>query len=79
MMDFSQKLTSPRAAKKFIFDLCKNDLAFHFDDDVKDTFNSQFSELQIAQLETRLDEIYKLLEDPFKYLVKYLKKFDAKN
>ena len=37
MMDFSQKLTSPRAAKKFIFDLCKNDLAFHFDDDVKDT------------------------------------------
>ena len=78
MMDFSQKLTSPRAAKKFIFDLCKNDLAFHFDDDVKDTFGEQFSELQISELETRLDEIYELLEDPFKYLIKYWKKFDAK-
>ena len=70
MMDFSQKLTSPETAKKFIFDLCKNDLAFHFDDDVKDTFGSQFSELQISQLETRLNEIYKLLEEAVAKLTK---------
>ena len=78
MMDFSQKLTSPETAKKFIFDLCKNDLAFHFDDDVKDTFGSNFSELQISQLETRLDEIFELLEDPFEYLLKYWQKFNKK-
>ena len=77
-MDFSQKLTSPRAAKKFIHDLCKNDLAFHFDDDVKDTFSRQFSELQISQLQTRLNEIFELLEDPFEYLDKYWKKFNTK-
>ena len=76
MMDFSQKLTSPRAAKKFIFDLCKNDLAFHFDDDVKDTFSKQFSELQIAQLETRRDELFELLEDPFEYSIKYLRQMN---
>ena len=75
-MDFSQKLTSPRAAKKFIFDLCKNDLAFHFDDDVKDTFSKQFSELQIAQLETRRDELFELLEDPFEYSIKYLRQMN---
>ena len=69
-MDFSQKLTSPRAAKKFIFDLCKNDLAFHFDDDVKDTFGEQFTELQISELETRLDEIYELLEEAVAKLTK---------
>ena len=33
MMDFSQKLTSPETAKKFIFDLCKNDLASHLNDE----------------------------------------------
>ena len=76
MMDFSQKLTSPQAAKKFIFDLCKNDLAFHFDDDVKDTFSKQFSELQIAQLETRRDELFELLEDPFEYSIKYLRQMN---
>ena len=77
-MDFSQKLTFPSAAKKFIFDLCKNYLAFHFDDDVKETFGRQFSELQISQLETRLNEIFELLEDPFEYLDKYWKKFKTK-
>lgn len=72
-MDFSQKLTSPRAAKKFIFDLCKNDLDFHFDDDIKDIFGRRFSELEISQLETRRDELFELLKDPFKYLVQIKK------
>jgi len=73
MMDFSQKLSSPQAAKKFIFDLCKNDLDFHFDDDIKDIFGRRFSELEISQLETRRDELFELLEDPFKYLVQIKK------
>lgn len=72
-MDFSQKLTSPQAAKKFIFDLCKNDLDFHFDDDIKDIFGRRFSKLEILQLETRRDELFKLLGDPFKYLVQIKK------
>ncbi len=76
MMDFSQKLTSPRAAKKFIYDLCKNDLDFHFDDDIKDIFGRRFSELQISQLETRRDELFELLEDPFEYSIKYLRQMN---
>jgi len=76
MMDFSQKLTSPRAAKKFIFDLCKNDLDFHFDEDIKDIFGRRFSELQISQLETRRDELFELLEDPFEYSIKYLRQMN---
>jgi hypothetical protein len=72
-MDFSQKLTSPQAAKKFIFDLCKNDLDFHFDDDIKDIFGRRFSELEISQLETRRDELFELLGDPFKYLIQIKK------
>ena len=75
-MDFSQKLTNPRAAKKFIFDLCQNDLDFHFDEDVKDIFGRRFSELQILQLETRRDELFELLEDPFKYSIKYLRQMN---
>ena len=73
MMDFSQKLSSPQAAKKFIFDLCKNDLDFHFDDDIKDIFGRRFSELEISQLETRRNELFELLGDPFKYLVQIKK------
>ena len=76
MMDFSQKLTSPRAAKKFIYDLCKNDLDFHFDEDIKDIFGRRFSELQISQLETRRDELFELLEDPFEYSIKYLRQMN---
>ena len=48
-MDFSQKLTSPRAAKKFIFDLCQNDLDFHFDEDVKDILNYTILTLDVRQ------------------------------
>ena len=75
-MDFSQKLTSPRAAKKFIFDLCQNDLDFHFDEDVKDIFSRRFSELQILQLEIRRDELFELLGDPFEYSIKYLRQMN---
>ena len=76
MMDFSQKLTSPKSAKKFIFDLCKNDLDFHFDDDIKDVFGRQFSEIEISQLETRRDELFELLGDPFEYSIKYLRQMN---
>ena len=68
-MKFNKKLTSPEKAKQFIFDLKKNDLAFHFDDDIEDIFKGQLNQLQIKELKERIKELFKLLNDPFKYLV----------
>ena len=68
-MNFNKKLTSPKKAKQFIFDLKKNSLDFHFDDDIEDIFKGRFSELEINQLKKRIEELFILLDDPFKYLV----------
>ncbi|MCH2562843.1 MAG: hypothetical protein MK084_08120 [Prochlorococcus sp. ALOHA_A2.0_50] len=68
-MNFNKKLTSPEKAKQFIFDLKKNSLDFHFDDDIEDIFKGRFSELEINQLKKRIEELFILLDDPFKYLV----------
>ncbi len=69
IMNFNKKLTSPEKAKQFIFDLKKNSLDFHFDDDIEDIFKGRFSELEINQLKKRIEELFILLDDPFKYLV----------
>ena len=68
-MKFNKKLTTPEKAKQFIFNLKKNDLAFHFDDDIEDIFKGQLNQLQIKELKERIKELFKLLNDPFKYLV----------
>ena len=68
-MEFNKKLTSPEKAKQFIFDLKKNSLDFHFDDDIEDIFKGQFNQLEINQLKKRIEELFILLDDPFKYLV----------
>ena len=68
-MKFNKKLTSKNKAKQFIFDLKKNSLDFHFDDDVEDIFKGRLSELEINQLKERVKELFKILDDPFKYLV----------
>ena len=68
-MKFNKKLTSPEKAKLFIFDLKKNSLDFHFDDDIEDIFKNQFSQLEINQLKERVKELFKILDDPFEYLV----------
>ena len=68
-MKFNKKLTSPEKAKQFIFDLKKNSLDFHLDDDIEDIFKSQFNQLEINQLKKRVKELFILLDDPFKYLV----------
>tara|TARA_R100000353_G_scaffold133255_1_gene94479 strand:+ start:1402 stop:1608 length:207 start_codon:yes stop_codon:yes gene_type:complete len=68
-MEFNKKLTSPEKAKQFIFDLKKNSLDFHFDDDIEDIFKGQFTQLEINQLKKRIEELFILLDDPFKYLV----------
>ena len=75
-MKFNKKLTNRSEAKQFIKDLVSNDLDFHFDEDVKDIFGRQFSELQISQLETRRDELFELLGDPFEYSIKYLRQMN---
>lgn len=76
-MKFNQKITSPAEAERFIDDLCKNDLAFHFDDDVKETFKGRFEDLEIKQLDSRINEIFEILEDPFEYLHKYWNKYQT--
>tara|TARA_B100001093_G_scaffold39908_1_gene33952 strand:- start:97 stop:303 length:207 start_codon:yes stop_codon:yes gene_type:complete len=68
-MKFNKKLTTPEKAKQFIFDLKKNNLAFHFDDDIEDIFKGQLNQLQIKELKERIKELFKLLNDPFEYLV----------
>lgn len=68
-MKFNKKLTNKSEAKQFIFDLKKNSLDFHLDDDIEDIFKGQFSQLEINQLKSRVKELFILLDDPFKYLV----------
>ena len=68
-MKFNKKLTNRSEAKEFIFDLKNNSLDFHFDDDIKDIFKGRLSELEINQLRERVKELFKILDDPFKYLV----------
>ena len=68
-MKFNKKLTSPEKAKQFIFDLKSNSLDFHLDDDIEDIFKSRLSQLEINQLKERVKELFKILDDPFKYLV----------
>ena len=68
-MKFNKKLINKNEAKQFIFELKKNDLAFHFEDDIEDIFKGQFSQLEIEELKERIKELFKLLNDPFEYLI----------
>ena len=68
-MKFNKKLIKRSEAKQFIFDLKKNSLDFHLDDDIEDIFKGRLSELEINQLKKRVKELFILLDDPFKYLV----------
>jgi len=68
-MNFNKKLTTPEKAKQFIFELKKNSLDFHFDDDIEDIFKGQLNQLQIRELKKRIKELFKLLNDPFEYLI----------
>jgi len=68
-MKFNKKLTNRSEAKQFIKNLVLNDLEFHFDDDIKDIFKNQLSEIEIEDLEKRINEIFEILDNPYKYLV----------
>ena len=68
-MKFNKKLINKNEAKQFIFDLKKNSLDFHFDDDIEDIFKGQLNQLQIKELKERIKELFKLLNDPFEYLI----------
>ena len=68
-MKFNKKLTNKSQAKQFIFDLKKNSLDFHLDDDIEDIFKGRFNQLEINQLKERVKELFKILDDPFEYLV----------
>ncbi len=68
-MKFNKKLTNEIQAKQFIFDLKKNSLDFHLDDDIEDIFKGRLNQLEINQLKKRVEELFILLDDPFKYLV----------
>jgi len=68
-MKFNKKLTNKSEAKQFIKDLVSNDLDFHFDTSVKEIFKGRLTDLEIEDLQNRIDEIFEILDNPFKYLV----------
>ena len=68
-MKFNKKLTYRSEAKQFIKDLVSNDLDFHFDTPAVEIFKGRLSELEIEDLQNRIDEIFEILDNPFKYLV----------
>ena len=68
-MKFNKKLTNRSEAKQFIKDLVLNDLDFHFDTPAVEIFKGRLSELEIEDLQNRIDEIFEILDNPFKYLV----------
>ena len=68
-MEFNKKITNRSEAKEFIKDLVSNDLDFHFDTPAVEIFKGRLSELEINQLKKRIEELFILLDDPFKYLV----------
>ena len=68
-MKFNKKLTNRSEAKQFIKDLVLNDLDFHFDTPTVEIFKGRLSDLEIKDLQNRIDEIFEILDNPFKYLV----------
>lgn len=68
-MKFNKKLTNRSEAKQFIKDLVSNDLDFHFDTPTIEVFKSRLSDVEIEDLQKRIDEIFEILDNPFKYLV----------
>ena len=67
-MKFNKKLTNRSEAKQFIKDLVSNDLDFHFDTPAVEIFKGRLTELEIEDLQNRIDEIFEILDNPFKYL-----------
>ena len=68
-MKFDKKITNRSEAKEFIKDLVSNYLDFHFDTPAVEIFKGRLSELEIEDLQNRIDEIFEILDNPFKYLV----------
>lgn len=68
-MKFNKKLTNRSEAKQFIKDLVSNDLDFHFDTPAVEIFKGQLTDPEIEDLQNRIDEIFEILDNPFKYLV----------
>ena len=67
-MKFNKKLTNRTEAKQFIKDLVSNDLDFHFDTPTIEVFKGRLSDVEIEDLQKRIDEIFEILDNPFKYL-----------
>ena len=70
-MKFNKKIDNKFKFKSFIKDLVLNDLDYHFDTPAGEIFKGRLSELEIEDLQNRIDEIFKILDDPFKYSVLY--------
>ena len=76
-MKFNQKIDNKFKAKCFIRDLVLNDLDYHFETPAVEIFKGRLLNLEIFQLQKRIDEIFKILDDPFKYSVLYSNFYDG--
>ena len=74
---FKKEITNETEAKNFLYELYKDDIGFHPESDPRDIIKAGdegfvFTLEQCRYLDLRLEEIYKYMEDPCKYIMEVL-------
>jgi hypothetical protein len=76
MNNFKEEIGSAQEAKAFLTFLNDSDQLFHLDEDPRDIIKNAtglrlFNEEQCTNLEARLEEVFKYLDNPFEYIIEY--------
>jgi methionyl-tRNA synthetase len=74
---FTIKLTSENQVKEFFNKLYKDGYLYHPEDDSHDICNTEgklFTDEQCESLNSRMDEVYEIMDDPCEYILKSIYK-----